>query len=143
MLQKAKFLHTLLERVNSKGFDQCMKNVQLLSIADGKCKAQFTVAEEHLNPSGTIHGGFTSTIIDVVSSYALTTYKPDQSPGSSVDLHVTFLKTARLGEVLTVNAETIRAGKTLAFLAVEITKNDGKDVVARGQHTKFIPSIKK
>lgn len=24
------------------------------------------------------------------------------------------------------------------FLAVELTKNDGKDVVARGQHTKFV-----
>lgn len=65
------------------------EKVQLLSIADGKCKVQFTVAEEHLNPYGTMHGGFTSTVIDVVSSYALTTYKPDQYSGSSVDLHVT------------------------------------------------------
>ncbi|XP_070149903.1 acyl-coenzyme A thioesterase 13 isoform X2 [Polyergus mexicanus] len=124
--------------VNGKGFTQCMKNVQLLSAADGKCKAQFTVTEGHLNPIGSMHGGFTSTVIDVISSYALSTYKIDHSLGVSVDLHVTFLKAARLGEVLTVNAETIRAGKSLAFLAVEITKNDGKDVVARGQHTKFI-----
>ncbi|KAL6430535.1 hypothetical protein ACFW04_007848 [Cataglyphis niger] len=89
MSQKAKFLHTFLEKMvkSSKGFDQCMKNVQLLSLADGKCKAQFTVAEEHLNPSGTLHGGFTSTIIDIISSYALMTCKPDHSP--SVDLHVT------------------------------------------------------
>lgn len=53
------------------------------------------------------------------------------------------MKAAFPGEVVTVNAETIRAGKTLAFLAVELTKNDGKDVVARGQHTKFLMPIKK
>lgn len=133
-------MHTLIERaINGKGFDRCMKNVQLLSAADGKCKAQFTVAEEHLNSIGSMHGGFTSSIIDIVSSYALTTYN-NKPHAVSVDLHVTFLKAARLGEVLTVNAETIRADKTMAFLAVEITKNDGKDVVARGQHIKFILS---
>ena len=144
MLQKVKFLHTLFEKaVNGKGFDRFLKNVQILSYADGKCKAQFTVAEEHLNGFGILHGGFTSSVIDVISSYALTSYQTGKPAGASVDLHVTFLKAAFPGEVVTVNAETIRAGKTLAFLAVELTKNDGKDVVARGQHTKFLMPIKK
>lgn len=49
-----------------------------------------------------------------------------------------FLKAAFPGETVTVDARTIRAGKTLAFLAVELTKNDGKDVIARGQHTKYV-----
>ncbi|XP_029680040.1 uncharacterized protein LOC115245731, partial [Formica exsecta] len=62
--------------------------VQLLSAADGKCKAQFTVAEEHLNSIGSMHGGFTSSIIDIVSSYALTTYN-NKPLAVSVDLHVT------------------------------------------------------
>lgn len=63
--------------------------MQLLSAADGKCKVQFTVAEEHLNPIGSMHGGFTSSIIDIVSSYALTTYKTNLALAASVDLHVT------------------------------------------------------
>jgi len=63
--------------------------VRLLSAGDGRCKAEFTVAEEHLNMGGFLHGGFTSTIIDCISSYALVTYKPDHPPGSSIDLHVT------------------------------------------------------
>ncbi|XP_029163995.1 acyl-coenzyme A thioesterase 13-like [Nylanderia fulva] len=144
MLQKMRFLHTAFEKsVNSKGFDRCLKNVQILSNVDGKCKAQFTVTEEHLNHFGTLHGGFTSSVIDVISSYALTSYKNLNTTGASVDLHVTFLKAALPGDVVTVNAETIRAGKTLAFLAVELTKNDGKDVVARGQHTKYVAPTKK
>ncbi|KYQ59822.1 Acyl-coenzyme A thioesterase 13 [Trachymyrmex zeteki] len=132
-------IKNILEKVaNGKGFGRCMKNVKLLSAGDGKCKAQFTVAEEHLNIGGFLHGGFTSTIIDCVSSYAIITHKTDPPPGVSVDLHVTFLKAAFPGETVTIDAETIRAGKNLVFLAVELTKNDGKDVVARGQHTKYV-----
>lgn len=66
--------------------------MQLLSIADGKCKAQFTVAEEHLNIFGTLHGGFTSTVVDVISSYALSSYENGsllEDRHVSVDLHIT------------------------------------------------------
>jgi len=63
--------------------------VTLLSAGNGKCKAQFIVAEEHLNHGGFLHGGFTTTIIDCVSTYALMTHKTDFHPGASVNLHVT------------------------------------------------------
>jgi len=53
------------------------------------------------------------------------------------------LKAAFPGEIVTVDAKTVRAGKTLAFLSVELTKNDGKDVVALGQHTKYLGSVRK
>ncbi|KYN39976.1 Acyl-coenzyme A thioesterase 13 [Trachymyrmex septentrionalis] len=132
-------IKNVLEKVaNGKGFGRCMKNIKLLSAGDGKCKAQFTVAEEHLNIGGFLHGGFTATVIDCVSTYALMTHKYDPPPGVSVDLHVTFLKAAFPGEIVTVDAKTIRTGKNLGFLAVELTKNDGKDIVARGQQTKYL-----
>ncbi|XP_011880669.1 PREDICTED: acyl-coenzyme A thioesterase 13-like isoform X2 [Vollenhovia emeryi] len=141
-MSKLELIKTVLGRIaNGKSFDRCMKNVKLLSADDGRCKAQFTVAEEHLNQGGFLHGGFTSTVIDCVSTYALMTHKTDPPPGASVDLHVTFLKAAFPGETVTVDAKTVRTGKTLAFLAVELTKNDGKDIVARGQHTKYLRSV--
>lgn len=139
---KMEFIKNVLKTVaNGKGFGRCMKSVRLLSAGDGKCKAEFTVTEEHLNHGGFLHGGFTTTVIDCVSTYALMTHKIDPVPGASVDLHVTFLKAAFPGEIVTVDAKTIRAGKNLAFLAVELTKNNGKDVVARGQHTKYLGTI--
>lgn len=48
------------------------------------------------------------------------------------------MKPAFPGELVTVDAKTIRAGRTLAYLAVDLTKNNGKDIIANGQHTKFI-----
>ena len=53
------------------------------------------------------------------------------------------MKAAFPNETVTVDAKTIRTGKNLVFLAVELTKNDGKDIVARGQHTKYLGSFMK
>ncbi|KAL6263621.1 hypothetical protein P5V15_006409 [Pogonomyrmex californicus] len=139
---KLELVKKVLERVTSKGFGRCLKDLQVLSADDGKCKAQFIVTEEHVNLGGFLHGGFTSTLIDCVSTYALIT-KENSPPGSSVNLNVTFLKAAFPGEIVTVDAKTLRAGKTLAFLAVELTKNDGKDIIAHGEHTKYLGPISK
>lgn len=86
---------------------------------------------------GSLHGGFTSTLVDCISTYALMT-QGTGAPGVSVDLHVTFMKPAFPGDVVTIDANTLRSGKTLAFLEVELTKNEGRDIIARGQHTKFV-----
>ena len=59
-----------------------------MTVADGKCKAELKVDEEHLNYGGTLHGGFTSTLVDCISTYALMSHKVGV-PGVSVDLHVT------------------------------------------------------
>lgn len=48
------------------------------------------------------------------------------------------MKAAFPGDLVTVDARTVRLGKTLAFLAVDVMKNDGKDIIAHGRHTKFI-----
>ncbi|XP_066592709.1 acyl-coenzyme A thioesterase 13-like [Prorops nasuta] len=123
--------------LNNKNFGQCLKNIKIVSAGEGNCKAEFTVADEHLNLGGTLHGGFTSTLIDCISTYAIMTHGEGRS-GVSVDLNVTFMKPALPGELVTVDAKTVRAGKRIAFLAVDLTKNNGKDMVAHGRHTKFI-----
>lgn len=53
---------------------------------DGKCLAEFTVQKEDLNRGGGLHGGFTATIVDNFTTYALMTQ--DHPPGVTVDLHV-------------------------------------------------------
>ncbi|CAK9829053.1 Acyl-coenzyme A thioesterase 13 [Anthophora retusa] len=135
---KTKLITVILDKiVKTPNFGQCLQKLQIISAGNGNCKAQLQVSQEHLNLGGTMHGGFTSTLVDCVSTYAVMTHG-DNVPGVSVDLHVTFMKPALPGEVVTIDAKTVRAGKTLAFLAVDITKNEGKDIIAHGRHTKFI-----
>ncbi|OXU25350.1 acyl-coenzyme A thioesterase 13 [Nasonia vitripennis] len=121
----------------SKTFGRVLENVKLISAGEGKCKAELKVDEEHLNLGGTLHGGYTSTLVDCISTYALMTHKAGV-PGVSVDLHVTFLKAAVPGDVVSIDARTIKAGRTLAFLEVELSKKDDGALIARGIHTKFI-----
>ena len=53
------FLHLLLnvnKNINIMQYIFFSEQIKLLSAGDGKCKAQFTVAEEHLNVGGFLHG---------------------------------------------------------------------------------------
>lgn len=139
---KTKYIAQVLDAVVSRpNFGQCLKNLKIVSAGNGNCKAEFIVSDEHLNVGGTMHGGFTSTLIDCISTYAVMT-QGNNVPGVSVDLHVTFMKPGLPGDLVMVDARTIRAGRTLAFLAVDVTKNDGKDIIAHGRHTKFIAETK-
>jgi len=61
--------------------------VKLLSAGDGRAKCEFTVQPEHTNMGGTLHGGYTATIVDVVSTMALLSTEPFK-PGVSVELSV-------------------------------------------------------
>lgn len=77
-------------QLNAWDSEQLFGNFQidLVSAQDGKCVAEMTVSEEHTNTNGTLHGGLTSTIVDVISGIALVTHK-NASVGVSVDLHIT------------------------------------------------------
>lgn len=138
MTRGVEFVKSVLNTViSSPNFGQLLKKLEIVSAGNGNCRAQLLVAQEHLNMGGTMHGGFTSTLIDCVSTYAMMTH-PAGVPGVSVDLMISFMKPALPGELVTIDAKTVRIGKTLAFLSVDITKNDGKDMIAHGRHTKFI-----
>jgi acyl-coenzyme A thioesterase 13 len=61
-------------------------------------------------------------------------------PGVSVDLHVTFMKAAKENDEIIIDARTIKAGKTLAFLECEIRNKNCNSILVKGNHTKFIGS---
>ncbi|CAG2065631.1 unnamed protein product [Timema podura] len=121
-----------------KGKAEKIVKVEVLSAGDGRCLAQMVVAEEHQNTFGTLHGGFTATVVDEVSTLALMTTGSGH-PGVSVDLNVSYMKAANLGDKILIDAKTLKAGKRLAFLEVEIKKESG-ELIAKGSHTKFVSS---
>jgi len=59
--------------------------VQLVSGGDGRCRAEMVVAPEHQNRLGNLHGGLTATLVDAISSTALSTAGVF---GVTVDLHI-------------------------------------------------------
>ncbi|CAD7080781.1 unnamed protein product [Hermetia illucens] len=133
-------LKSVFEEVaKSKGFSNCLRNFRVTGGGDGSCVAEFTVAEEHLNPAGGLHGGLIATIIDNVSTYALMTKeRPTEATGATVDLHVSYMKAARLGDEVIVDAKAIRAGKLLAYLECELRHKKDGSLIAKGTQTKYV-----
>ena len=78
-----------------------------------------------------------ATLIDSVSTLALTS---DQnfSYGVSVNMDISYVKAAKLGEEVLIEAKVLKRGKTLAFLDCELRNKATGDLLVKGSHTKFI-----
>jgi len=84
-----------------------------------------------------MHGGFSAYLVDSVTTAALMTNEGGL-PGVSVDMHMTYMKAAKLGELIEIEAKTVKKGRTLAFLECEIRNAETGAVLVKGNHTKFI-----
>lgn len=70
----------------------------------------------------------------------MTNSEDEIKAGVSVDLHVSFLKGAKENDELIIEANTIKCGKTLAFLECEIRNKKCNSIIVKGSHTKFVGS---
>ncbi|CAG0914906.1 unnamed protein product [Notodromas monacha] len=129
------------ELTHASHFDRVMNGVKIVSAGGGNVVAEMSVTEADTNRGGTLHGGLTSTIVDSVSTVGLMTTGPNL-PGVSVDLSVSFLKAAKIGDIISIESETVKVGGSLAFLRVVLKNKQTGDVIALGSHTKFLVSPK-
>lgn len=97
---------------------------------------EFTVQAEHLNRMGSLHGGLTATILDNITTYAL--MSKGSHPGVSSSLNVSYLAAARPGDVVEVDANTIHAGRKMAYIECVLRIKENGKVIAKGGQTKFV-----
>lgn len=121
------------------GFDRVLSKVDVLSAVPGKVVCELQVAEEHINGVGTLHGGMTATLVDVISTMAIM-YSERGAPGVSVDMNITYMNAAKLGEDVLITAQVLKQGKTLAFASVDLTSKATGKMIAQGRHTKHLGS---
>lgn len=101
-------------------------DASLKLIGDGR--GEFTMADEHKNPFGTLHGGCTAMIIEKVGdSYAASLFK-DAGSIYLESIQVQFLSAGRGRKTLTIECETIDFTESShALVLVNISKpNSGK-----------------
>ena len=63
--------------------------IEVVAASPGKCSCEVTLDEFHLNRSGALHGGFTATLVDGVSTIAIMC--AEKPPGVSVDMNITYV----------------------------------------------------
>jgi len=121
------------------GLDTALKACKVITASPGQCTLSLVVDKPHTNMGGTLHGGFSAHLVDTVTTMALLTNEGGL-PGVSVDMNINYLKAAKLGEEILIEARTLRKGRTLAFLECEIKNKDSGALLVKGSHTKFIGS---
>jgi len=89
--------------------------------------------ERFANPAGIVQGGFLAAIADSAMGAAAVTYAL-QEPGRRVltanaELKASFLRSARVGSVLTCSASVIGGGERVVFCEAEISDDDGRLLV--------------
>uniref|UniRef100_A0A336LNN2 CSON015031 protein n=1 Tax=Culicoides sonorensis TaxID=179676 RepID=A0A336LNN2_CULSO len=124
--------------MKTDGYDRLMKDVIFTAGGSGHATAELKVASEHLNRGGGLHGGFIATLIDQVTTIGLMTHPKNPSPGVSVDLQVSYLKGAREGDEIIIDAKTLKSGANLAFTVCTLTSKKDGSIIAQGNHTKFV-----
>lgn len=123
-------------------FDQCLQDVLMIDTLDankGEINCHFIVEEKSANGYGTLHGGFIATIVDVVGTLALLT-KDHNKPGVSLDLNVTYIQAAQIGDKITCKGKVLKLGNSFGFTEVELFRESDGKLIATGRHTKAFPA---
>ncbi|XP_069763706.1 acyl-coenzyme A thioesterase 13 [Narcine bancroftii] len=119
------------------GFDRILNKMAVVSASPGKLVCEMKVEEEHVNRAGNLHGGMTATLVDVVSTTALLNTER-ALPGVSIDMNITYMNAAKLGEEIIITAQVLKEGKSLAFTSVDVTNKVTGKLLAQGRHTKHL-----
>ncbi|KAI5130368.1 acyl-coenzyme A thioesterase 13 [Manis pentadactyla] len=131
-------LREVMKALSSVGsFDRVLQKVTLVSAVPGKVVCEMKVEEEHINKMGTLHGGLTATLVDNISTMALLCTERGAA-GVSVDMSISYMSPAKLGEDVMITAHVLKQGKTLAFASVDLTNKATGKLIAQGRHTKHL-----
>ncbi len=81
---------------------------------------------------GSVHGGLLAAMVDVaILEAVLASLEPDDQPGGTADLNITYLRPA-LGARVLAEARILRKGRTLTVAEVAITDEEGR-LCAKGR----------
>ena len=98
---------------------------------DGRARAWLDLGPQHLNRHGVLHGGIAATLLDVASGFTAS-LSADSQAGAlflTVALDTQFVAPARSGRV-TATARVTGGGRSLLFVAAELTGEDGTLIAA-------------
>lgn len=127
------------QRTNSPIYSLLLDKIDIYHAEPGLVRARLPVDGVHINSKGSLHGTLSACVVDWAAGMAIASHGLSTT-GVSTDLSVSYLSTAKVGEVLDIEGRTGKLGKTLAFTTITISKeSEGERViVVHGSHTKYV-----
>jgi uncharacterized protein (TIGR00369 family) len=102
-------------------------NFVIVDIAPGRAVFQGTPLTDHLNPMGTVHGGWYATLLDSAVGCAVHTLMPVGRAYTTAELSVNLVRgAAPNGEPLRAIGQVIHCGRQLATAEGRIVDASGK-----------------
>jgi uncharacterized protein (TIGR00369 family) len=112
--------------------------VCLEKLPDATTIWRMRIDERFLNPAGIVQGGFLSAMMDsAMGASAVLSVAGQKVYVANTEMKSTFLRPARVGDVLTCTATVLKPGRVIAFLAAAVVNGDG-DLVSSGSSTYLI-----
>jgi uncharacterized protein (TIGR00369 family) len=106
--------------------------------APGSTTWRVRVDERFLNPAGVVQGGFLAAILDsAMGASAVTVVGERKVIVANTEMKVSFLRSARAGDVLTCVATVLKPGRVISFLEARIHDQDAR-LVATASSTYLV-----
>jgi uncharacterized protein (TIGR00369 family) len=91
---------------------------------DGEARLELTVAEQHLNPAGTVHGGVLATMVDTAMGLAVRSSTGDEDVPATSQLTIAYLRPGEPGRLVAV-ARVRKQGEHLLLCEADV-EQDGR-----------------
>jgi acyl-coenzyme A thioesterase 13 len=121
---------------NRRDWGWTFPGLEAVAVEDGRVVIRVEVTLDLVNVAKTLHGGAAATLVDIVGTLAIINADRDNRFGVSTDLNVTWLAPIPLGDAAVVDARILKAGRTLAFVTVEIRRESDDVLCVQGRMTK-------
>lgn len=101
-------------------------------VEKGRAVCSVTIREHMLNFLGMVHGGLVFSLADVAFSAAS---NRDHAPSYALDVSGSFLKTAKVGDIITAEAELVHTTRRTGLYRMSV--KNGRDLIATFNGTVF------
>ena len=99
--------------------------LELGEMKPGEASLHLEVRDELRQNRGVVHGGAVASLIDTASAFAVVTQLEPNERVTTTDLTIHYLRPVTAGR-LTATARTVRAGRRLFVLSVQVMDNQQK-----------------
>ena len=114
-----------------------LSGVRVDAAEHGRLLCSFVVTPRLASPAGYLLSGVTATLADQLGSAVFYCSGVGLS-GVSVELSVSYVDAATVGEEIEVEGKLLRAGKSVGVVSVDFRKKRTGKLMAQARHTKYL-----
>ncbi|MCC2108561.1 MAG: PaaI family thioesterase [Hyphomicrobiales bacterium] len=116
------------------------QGLSAVAVGGGEATLEFVAGPASLAPTGAVHGGILTMLMDPAALCALLPMLPDGAHAVTADMYVQHMRPARPGARLQIVARVLRMGRSLAFCEADVM--DGETRCSTARITKAVVAAK-